>query len=69
MVRFKIKTKELPDGKFVSIFLDCYDLFGCMGETFWEVYPYKGDIFRCGLYEIDELLMAIKESLKQLGGA
>jgi len=47
----------------VSAYLDCYDNIGYCGEPYWEIYPYKSDVFRCGMYETDKLLEAIKNSI------
>ena len=60
VIRFKIK-KGLTE---VSIYLDCYDTLGCVGEPYWELYPYKNDVFRCSMGDVDDLLKAIKYSLR-----
>jgi hypothetical protein len=56
------------DGKnSVSIYLDCYDNLGYMGEPYWELYPYEnGDTFRCKLNEVNELIEAISCSLLKI---
>ena len=51
--------------KRVSIYLDCYDLLGCFGEPYWEVYPYDGDVFRCKMNDTKTLLEAIQKSLDE----
>lgn len=43
----------------VSVYLDCYDRLGCVGEPYWEIYPYQGDTYRCPMNEVEELLEAI----------
>jgi|694.fasta_scaffold45998_14 hypothetical protein len=43
--------------------LNCYDNIGYCGEPYWEIYPDKSDVFRCGMYETDKLLEAIKNSI------
>ena len=56
VVRFRVK---LPSGKEKSIYLDSRESLGVYGdplETYWEVYPYRGDTARCGMREIDKLL-------------
>jgi hypothetical protein len=62
VVRFRVKKDKAE----VSIYLDCYDRLGCYGSPYWEVYPYKGDVGRCGIDEIDTLLSLISTSLEEL---
>ena len=64
VIRYNIIHKNIPNSH-VSIYLDCYDRAGSVGEPYWEIYPYEDDCFRCLLYETDALLLAIKESFKQ----
>ena len=59
IVRYIIQTPTYPR---VSVYLDGYDLLGYFGEPYWEVYPHKGDVFRCALYDVDSLLEAIGEA-------
>jgi len=47
----------------VSVYLDCYDILGSFGGPYWEVYPYKGDTYRCKMNDVDELLQAIQFSI------
>ena len=47
----------------VSVYLDCYDILGCFGEPYWEIYPYEGDTYRCKMNNVDELLEAIQHSI------
>lgn len=32
---------------------------------YWEIYPVDGDVYRCGINEVDELKAAIKKALRQ----
>jgi len=59
VARFLVKKGELQ----VSVYLDCYDNLGCCGKPYWEVYPYKEDVFRCGMEDVSELERAISESI------
>ena len=61
VVRFRIKCGKAH----VSIYLDCYENLGYVGQPYWEIYPYSGDTYRCFLNETDELLKAISESIEQ----
>lgn len=62
VVRFRVKYKNAD----VSIYLDCYDALGYVGEPYWEVYPdTTGDCFRCLMNETDLLLKAIQESIDE----
>jgi hypothetical protein len=64
IIRYNIKHKDLPNS-FVSVYLDCYDRAGCVGEPYWEVHPIDGDCERCLINETDELIAAITKSLDQ----
>ena len=65
MVRFQV-MKE-PNGEWISVYLDCYDLLGCMGAPYWEIYPNaQGDTERVLMDETDELIAAIERALKAL---
>ena len=59
MVRFRVTKDEA----WVSVYLDCYDLLGCVGTPYWEIYPYDGDTFRCRMEETELLLDKIQESI------
>ena len=59
VIRFYVMQENAE----VSAYLDCYDNIGLCGEPYWEIYPYKSDVFRCGIYETDKLLRAIKNSI------
>lgn len=64
VVRFHAALKDKPD-HFVSIYLDCYDILGWVGQPYWELYPDSdGDTFRCAMKDTDELLQAIDRALK-----
>lgn len=62
IIRYNIKDSN--DG-WVSIYLDCYNNLGFREHPYWELFPYKGDCFRCDINETDVLLEAIKESFDQ----
>lgn len=67
MIRFHVKeeTEEKEDA-FVSVYLDCHDILGIYGNPYWEVYPYHGDIARCDMNAVEELLENITEALDGL---
>lgn len=62
--RFMIKRGS----KSISVYLDCYGILGAMDKPYWEIYPYKGDTFRCWIDETNELLRAIEEELENEDG-
>ena len=62
MVRFLI----LKGGKQASIYLDCYDVLGCVGHPYWEVYPVAGDVGRCDIDDIEQLLVLIRRALEDI---
>lgn len=47
----------------VSVYLDCYDNLGVVGEPYWEIYPYDDDTYRVLMADVDELVQRIQESL------
>lgn len=59
VVRFLIKKGDCQ----LSIYLDCYDNLGAVGQPYWEIYPYENDVFRCYMNDVSELEMAIHDSL------
>jgi len=59
MVRFWIDKGE----NHISIYLDCHERLGCFGAPYWEIYPYQGDTYRCGIDEVDDLMEKISEAL------
>ncbi len=63
VTRFIVKKKNQE--KKISVYLDCYDVLGCVGKPYWEAYPIEEDTFRCGINEIDELKKAIMEELEK----
>lgn len=63
MIRFKVATNT---DRYISVYLDCYDNLGCVGEPYWEIYPYKEDCKRFLMNEVDELIQGIKEAKEQI---
>jgi hypothetical protein len=60
VVRFRV---EISDGSFRSIYLDGRNSLGYWGEGYyWEVYPYRGDVGRCDMADIPELLRMIADT-------
>lgn len=57
VARFRV---ELPSGESKSVYLDCYDNLGCVGEPYWEVYPVGDDVSRCLIDEVDQLVNLIE---------
>ena len=53
----------------VSVYLDCYDRLGFVGQPYWELYPYQyedySDVYRVMMDETDELMQRISESLEK----
>ncbi|NMC60979.1 MAG: hypothetical protein GYA51_16600 [Candidatus Methanofastidiosa archaeon] len=61
IVRFTVERDDSKNK--ISVYLDCYDRLGYVGHPYWELYPYKGDTYRCGMEDIDELLDIIEYAL------
>jgi len=59
MARFRINLGDAS----VSIYLDVDDSLGCVGEPYWEIYPYEGDVARFLMNETDDLIKGIDKSL------
>ena len=59
MARFLVKKNN----KEVSVYLDCYDNLGFVGEPYWEIHPYKDDVHRVLMNDIDELTQLLSEVL------
>lgn len=57
--RFRVRVPGSDD--WVSIYADHYDRLGYRGSPYWEVYPYQGDIGRCDLADVQELLRMIAD--------
>ena len=66
MIRYHIRTDKMPEKEFVSIYLDCHDALGVMGEPYWEVYPVRGDTERCFLNQTGKLLQSIIKAIQCL---
>jgi len=62
--RFRVRR---PDHEVKSVYLDmnCELGYFCDADgneaAYWEVYPVDGDIGRCGINEVDQLLDLIRE--------
>ena len=61
VVRFKVTKRGLDD--WVSVYLDCYDRLGVFGEPYWEIYPFKDDVYRVPMNNVNELVEKIEEAL------
>jgi hypothetical protein len=66
IIRFVVKRKGGDDNNQVSVYLDCYDRLGCVGEPYWEIYPVKNDTHRCLMNDVQELLEIIDSGLKNI---
>ena len=59
MARFRVLLGEAS----VSVYLDVDDSLGYVGEPYWEIYPYEGDVARYLIAETDDLISGIDKSL------
>lgn len=67
IVRFRISKENFKEHKFISVYLDGYELLGyCGGNPYWEVYPVDDDTWRCDMDDIDGLMEGIKKGLQQI---
>ncbi len=63
--RFMIWKKSKPDNK-ISVYLDCFDALGPVGEPYWEIYGLEhpdGGPWRFLLQEGERLMNKINELL------
>lgn len=65
VVRFKVILPGVADVDVVSVYLDCYSRLAMRRDPYWEVYPYKSDVGRCEMNEIDKLLEMIADRSKE----
>jgi len=49
----------------ISVYLDGYDNLGCVGEPYWEIYPYNNGTCRVLMNDTEELMKEIAEALNQ----
>lgn len=59
MARFRVGLGDAS----VSVYLDVDDSLGCVGEPYWEIYPYEDDVSRYLINETDDLVNGIDKSL------
>ena len=62
VVRFLIQNDT---GKDCSIYLDCYDNLGSVGQPYWEIYPVDGDTVRVLMNDFHGLVKAIESALEE----
>lgn len=63
IIRYWIRTHKMLSNAIVSVYLDCYDRAGYVGEPYWEVYPVGGDCHRCLMADTAKLLKLISLSI------
>lgn len=59
IARFYVQVPGQLENK--SIYLDVFDALGCVGKPYWEVYPYKNDVGRCAMADVEKLLEMIAD--------
>lgn len=62
IIRYQVA--DLEEKASVSIYLDCYDILGLVGEPYWEIYPHDGDTYRVLMNDTEELVLRIKEAIE-----
>lgn len=61
MGRFRVYNND--ESKSVSVYLDCYDSLGSVGEPYWEIYPtIEDDCARFLMGDEDLLVKEIKRT-------
>lgn len=69
IVRFKVRTRFMPKDRWVSVYLDGYNLIGAFGGPYWEAYPFGlqgGDIARFAMKDTGGLLGEIQNMIDAL---
>lgn len=68
IIRFWIRSPKMAQSENVSVYLDGHDVLGCVGEPYWEIYPYSKDdpTARYLLNETDQLMNGIKIAVKNM---
>lgn len=61
IVRFFVKT----DIDHISVYLDCYDILGSVGQPYWEAFPINGETERFLMDDTDGLLAAIEDEVNR----
>jgi len=61
--RFQIYKKGTEES--ISVYLDTTQALGCYDGPYWELYPYKGDTWRCDMVDIDEVIALCVEELNR----
>lgn len=61
MARFIVEKQE----KRISVYLDFDNALGWCKRPYWEIYPFEGDVYRCGINETQELIEAIAKALNE----
>jgi len=65
VVRFLVRE---PGGDDISVYLDCYDVLGCFGSPYWEIYPAAdGGVERYEMEDVDGLLDGLERALEKIG--
>jgi len=67
IIRFLVR-RPYTKGE-VSVYLDFDAMLSINTNPYWEVYPYNGDVGRCGVKNIEKLLKMIEVGLNELGDA
>lgn len=68
IVRFLVQTDKMLADEYVSIYLDCYDIAGFVGQLYWKIYPNEaGTSERFLMDETTNLMLAIELALKKKG--
>ena len=62
VVQFLIQN---DNGNECSIYLDCYDNLGAVGQPYWEIYPVDGDTARVLMNDVYGLVKAIESAFEE----
>lgn len=63
IIRYKVRDKKSK--LVVSIYLDGYDLLGCVGEPYWEAYPINDDVYRVPFKDHKKLIRRIEREFNK----
>lgn len=62
IVRFEVEKA----GKYISVYLDGFNMLGMWNGPYWEAYPINSDTYRVDMKDTEKLIDAIRGELERL---
>lgn len=64
VARFRVRSKKHVKHE-ISVYLDCYDTLGIVGQPYWEAYQIDGDTARFMMDDTKGLVECIRKELNK----